>query len=149
MDRIDQQLLDDFQRDFPLTERPFADLGERLGICEDEVLSRLATLQSSGTISRLGGVFKPGAVGSSTLAAIAVPPNELDLVAGQVSELPSVNHNYAREHTYNLWFVVTGDTQACIDDTLSQIEARTGYEVLDLPLEKAFHIDLGFGLKWN
>jgi DNA-binding Lrp family transcriptional regulator len=149
MDRIDQQLLDDFQRDFPLTERPFADLGERLGICEDEVLSRLTALQNSGTISRLGGVFKPGTVGASTLAAIAVPPEELDFVAEQVTALPSVNHNYAREHTYNLWFVVAGDTQACIDDTLSQIEARTGFAVLDLPLEEAFHIDLGFGLKWN
>ena len=50
----------------------------------------------------------------------------------------------------NLWFVVTGKDHDRIARVLAEIAEKTGLEVLDLPLEQAFHIDLGFfPIRWS
>jgi hypothetical protein len=65
-----------------------------------------------------------------------------------VSAYPQVNHNYEREHALNLWFVVTAPDRDHVTGVLDEIECETGIEVLDLPLEEAFCLDLGFPLRW-
>ncbi len=141
-----QQLLDRFQRDFPLESRPFARIAEQLGATEAEVLDSLQAFSQQGVISRVGPVFSANCVGRSTLAALAVPESELVAVAELINSYEAVNHNYEREHKYNLWFVVTAEGREEIDQILNQIEQRTGLEVLDLPMLDDFHIDLGFPL---
>lgn len=146
LDRVDRRLLSEFQRGFPLDARPYRELGARLGIGEDEVISRLAALVRAGVVSRVGPVFRPGRLGASTLAAMAVPSGELSRVAAMVSGYAEVNHNYEREHAINLWFVVTAPSRERVDEVLDEIRTLSGIEVLDLPLEHDFHIDLGFPL---
>lgn len=149
LDKLDKRLLNDFQQDFPLTARPYAAVAERLGVTEADVLDRLAVLSGQGSVSRVGAVFRPHAVGGSTLAALAAPPDQLEHIAALVSAYPEVNHNYQREHRLNLWFVVTAASAQAVGAVLADIAARTGLRVLDLPLLEHFHIDLGFDLKWN
>ena len=146
LDDTDRRLLNDFQRGFPLTARPYAALGRRLGVTEDEVRRRLGRLRDQGLISRIGAVVRPHTAGCSTLAALAVPPADLDRVAALVSDQPEVNHNYQREHTFNLWFVVCADSRPAVTRVLERIAAASGLEPLDLPLLEDFHIDLGFSL---
>ena len=143
---LDFQLLNDFQRDFPLVSAPFAELAARLGVAEKVVLGRLENLRREGKISRVGAVFAPKRIGASTLAAMAVPPEKLEAVAAAVNRFPEVNHNYEREHRYNLWFVVTAASEGRLQATLSAIESAAGYPILPLPLVEEFHIDLGFSL---
>lgn len=139
-------LLDRWQRDFPLVLRPFATLAEALGLDEDLVIARTHDMKARGLISRVGAVVRPNTAGASTLAALAVPPARLEAVAHRVNAEPGVNHNYEREHEINLWFVSTAQDRAALEDTLARISADTGLEILDLPLERAYHIDLGFPL---
>lgn len=146
-DALERRLLNDFQRDFPLVARPFGAIAERLGASEGEVLERYRRLAHDGTLSRIGVVFRPHAAGASTLAALAVPPARLEAVAAYLSGLPEVNHNYEREHPFNLWFVLTAPAQAALDGVLERIERETGLPVLSLPLVEEFHIDLGFDLR--
>jgi DNA-binding Lrp family transcriptional regulator len=140
-------LLDHFQHDFPLMSRPFAEIGKRLDVDEMLVIDTLQSLQTRGLVSRVGAVFQPNVIGVSTLAALAVPPARLEAVAMQVSTFSEVNHNYEREHYFNLWFVVTAASAAQLQSLLHEIEAvcATG-PVLALPLLEPFHIDLGFAL---
>jgi DNA-binding Lrp family transcriptional regulator len=149
LDALDRRLLDDFQRDFPLRPRPFAALAERLGVSEAEVLERLRRLQAKGAISRIGAVLTPHRAGWSTLAAMAVPPDELDEIAELVSSYAEVNHNYEREHELNLWFVVTAPCRERVQSVLGEIETRTRLPVLELPLLEAYRLDLGFALSWS
>lgn len=144
MEPLTESLLNDFQHDFPLTPSPFAHIARCLNTSTADVLARLKELQRQGTVSRVGPVFRPNTVGASTLAAMQVPAGELEAVAGIVNGFPEVNHNYEREHRYNLWFVVTAADQAALADALARIEARTGHGVLSLPLVRDYHIDLGF-----
>lgn len=145
----EQRLLDEFQRGFPLEPRPFARIASQLGISEDAVLESLRHLRASGAVSRVGAVLKPNRIGVSTLAALAVPPHRLEEVAALVSEYPEVNHNYQREHRYNLWFVGTAPDRTRLDAVLADIEARSGLDALDLPMLEDYFIDLGFRLQWT
>lgn len=148
-DDTDRRLLDGFQQDFPLVARPYAALAEELGVSEDEVIARLVRLRAAGAVSRVGAVFRPHAVGASTLAAMAVPPPWLERVAELVSSYSEVNHNYQRDHRLNLWFVVAAPSGDDVRAVLDDIRRRTGLVVLDLPMIEDFHIDLGFGLRWT
>ena len=143
---LEFHLLNDYQHDFPLVAAPFAAMAAALGVSETDVLSTLARLQERGTVSRVGAVFRPRSIGASTLAALAVPEDELERVAQMVSAYPEVNHNYQREHHYNLWFVVAAPDELALQRVLREIEERSGCRVLYLPLVEDYHIDLGFDL---
>lgn len=142
-----QRLLDLYQHDFPLSPTPYADMARQLGIEEHSLLALLDKLQQQGIISRVGAVFRPHRVGVSTLAAMAVPTDRLEAVAQMISDYPAVNHNYQREHHFNLWFVVTAENPQQLQHTLAQMEQQTGIRLLSLPMEKEYHIDLGFPLQ--
>jgi DNA-binding Lrp family transcriptional regulator len=149
LDEVDRRLLDEHQRGFPLCERPFAEVGRRLGVGEGEVIARLKRLTAAGAVSRVGAVLAPRRIGASTLAAMAVPPERLAEVAELVNAFPEVNHNYEREHRFNLWFVLTAPDRGRLDRTLEAIAAATGLAVLDLPMLEEYHIDLGFPIRWT
>ncbi len=146
---LERHLLNDFQHGLPLVPRPFAALAEKLGTTEDTVIETLKILQAQGYVSRVGAVFRANTIGASTLAAMAVPEDKLESVAGLVSSYTEVNHNYQREHHFNLWFVVTAADEAILHAVLLDIEQQTGLAVLYLPMLEDFHIDLGFELQWT
>jgi DNA-binding Lrp family transcriptional regulator len=143
---LEMCLLNEYQRGFPLCAAPYAEIAAQLGVAEAEVIETLESLQRRGFISRVGPVFAPQRAGASTLAALAVPEDRLASVADLVSAYAEVNHNYQREHAWNLWFVVTAADPQRVAQVLAEIEAATGLAVLNLPLERAFYIDLGFPL---
>lgn len=146
---LEQRLLNEFQQGMPLTPNPFADIARQLGVYETTVLETFERLQTEGVISRIGAVFRPNRVGASTLAAMAVPADELEKIAGIVNAFDEVNHNYEREHEYNLWFVAVASDEERLQQVLDEIELACGFAVMDLPLEDEFFIDLGFDLKWT
>ncbi len=149
MNDLGKNLLNEFQRDMPLTARPYLAMAERLGVGEDQVIETLSQLGEDGVLSRVGAVFRPGAVGHSTLAAMSVPGERLESVADLVSGFEAVNHNYQREHKFNLWFVIAARDEREIGRVIGKIERLTGIGVLNLPMLEDYHLDLGFDLEWN
>ncbi len=144
---LEQCLLNDFQHEFPLSTRPFADIAERLNVDTNEVIKAFEKLQSSGAVSRVGPVIRANSIGRSMLAALQVPEDRLVDTATMVNSYAEVNHNYEREHRFNLWFVVTAADRNRLVDILDDIEQKCGYAMLRLPLLDSYHIDLGFDLK--
>lgn len=145
---LEKHIINDFQQDLPLSSTPFADMAERLGVSENEVLNTVNKLQESGVISRVGPVFTPNRIGVSTLAAMSIPSEDLECVARIISAFPEVNHNYEREHEFNLWFVVTASSEEHLAIVLHEIEQHAEYPLMLLPMMKDYFIDLGFKLQW-
>jgi DNA-binding Lrp family transcriptional regulator len=143
---LEKKLINGWQRNFPLSPRPYAEIGAETGISERKVIDTLASLNERGVLSRVGAIVRPNTVGASSLVAMAIPPDQLNEVAQIVCEEPAVNHNYEREDDMNLWFVVTASGCRELDEILLRIEQACGYPTIKLPLEKAFHIDLGFSI---
>ncbi|UVO20089.1 Lrp/AsnC family transcriptional regulator [Stutzerimonas stutzeri] len=146
IDDLSRRLIDRYQHGMPLCAEPYRAMADELGCDESEVLARLEQLQEFGGLSRIGPVFEHSRAGASTLVALAVPQARLEQVAARISAFPEVNHNYLREHHYNLWFVLTGPDRPHLNRLLAEIEADTGLVPLDLPMLHAYRIDLGFPL---
>jgi len=142
-------LLNPWQRGFPLVRAPFAQIGATAHLSETQVIDGYRHLQAAGALSRIGGVFAGGAGGAALLAAMAVPPARLAEVAAIVSQHPGVNHNYQREHAHNLWFVMTGADPHAVQNAMRSLDAATGLHALQLPMRRAYRIDLGFDLRSN
>lgn len=145
MDAID--LLNGWQRDFPRVAEPFVPVADSLGLDVPELLARWQALQSGGALSRVGGVFAAQAGGAALLSALQVPEARLEAVADRVSAHPGVNHNYRREHAWNLWFVMTGADAVAVEAAMVELEADTGLRALRLPMLRPYRIDLGFDLR--
>ncbi|MFO7927863.1 MAG: Lrp/AsnC family transcriptional regulator [Halobacteriota archaeon] len=144
IDSTDAALIDGYQSGFPVVERPFRSVGESLGISESEALERVERLRESGVFRRFGAVLNPPVIGASTLAAVRAPEDHFDEVAAIINEYRQVNHNYRRDHEWNMWFVVTAGSLETRDRIIAEIEERTGCRVLVLPMLTDFYIDLEF-----
>lgn len=145
MDATDRRIINALQGGFPITERPFAVAADKLGLEEAELLSRIQALRDAGTISRFGPMWHAEKMGGGlTLSAMSVPPDRFESVAELVNSYPEVAHNYAREHSFNMWFVVATERPERIAEVLAEIEARTGLTVHDMPKIEEFYVGLRF-----
>ena len=143
MDDIDRSIINGLQGGFPLCERPFAAAARKLGISEDELLSRVATLLEDRTLTRFGPLYDAERLGGAfSLCAMSVPPEDFERVAALVNAHHEVAHNYERAHRYNMWFVLATDRDSAIQDAIAAIERETGYPVMDLPREEEYFVDL-------
>jgi DNA-binding Lrp family transcriptional regulator len=143
---LEFSLLNGCQRDFPLVERPYLAVAAGFGLEEAALLSLLRGLAADGRLGRVGAVFAPGRIGASTLAALRVPPVALERVGALVTACDEVNHNYEREHEFNLWFVAAAPDEERLDQVLSRIERQSECPLISLPLVEEYRIDLGFDL---
>jgi DNA-binding Lrp family transcriptional regulator len=144
LDDVDAALIDGFQSGFPVEPRPFRAVAAELGVGEEEALERVRRLREAGVVRRFGAVLNPPVIGSSTLAAVRAPEDRFDEVAAVINGYRQVNHNYRRDHEWNVWFVVTAGSRERRDEILAEIEERTGCTVLDLPMLTDYYIDLEF-----
>jgi DNA-binding Lrp family transcriptional regulator len=148
MDETDMQLLSAVQDGFPITPRPFSDLGRALGLPEAEVIERLAGLQKEGLVRRIGPILDLRKLGRrGILAALKVPREEADGAAEVVNEYTEVSHNYLRpnESGYNLWFTVSASEER-IQEILQEIRIKTGRDMLVLPTIRIFKIGVKFDI---
>lgn len=142
-DRLDLRLIDRMHGELPLTERPFAEVGNELGISEDEVIERLRRLLARGTLTRFGPLFQiERAGGQFVLAALEVPEADFQRITTVVNALPEVAHNYRREHRLNMWFVVAAESREAAQAALQRIEALTGLKVHAFPKEREYFVGL-------
>lgn len=107
MDRIDQLIINRIQEEFPLTSRPFQDLGAPHGIGEDEVIRRLEAAKEANIVRQISAIFDTRTLGykSSLVAMATSAEDELD-AAHVLNAHPGVSHNYKRNHHFNLWFTI-------------------------------------------
>lgn len=144
MDKIDKKLVTLIQADFPIVERPYAAIGERLGIGENEVIERIRMIMASGEIRRLGASFDSRKLDyRSTLCAVHVPADKLEAAVAAINSYHNVTHNYERNHYYNVWFTLIAPSRERLVAILREIEQRAGIgPVLDLPATRLFKIQV-------
>ncbi|MBL1265452.1 Lrp/AsnC family transcriptional regulator [Methylomicrobium sp. RS1] len=143
MDEIDRRIINALQAGFPISERPYLEAAQALGLSEQELLERLGKLLQEQTLSRFGPLYDAEAMGGAlTLAAMQVPEERFEEVAEIVNGFQEVAHNYARRHTLNMWFVLATETPQQLRDALDEIERRTGLTVYDMPKITEYFVGL-------
>ncbi len=145
MDSLDRAIVNVLQRGFPVCERPFAEAAAALQTSEDDLIARIERMLADGTLTRFGPLFQAERLGGAlTLCAMRVPPEDYERVAQTVNAFPEVAHNYAREHAFNMWFVLATERPEQIEAVIGRIEAATGCAVLNLPKQQEYFVGLAF-----
>ena len=151
MDKVDGQILRELQDNFPLRERPYDIIAERLHIRVDELWARIRRLLDDGVIRRMGASLDSSKFGfSGTLAAVRVEPGRAEHAAETIGRFPEVTHSYLRKNVYNIWFTIIASDQRKIEDILEQIRIRLALEksdILNLPAKKLFKLDARFNIR--
>lgn len=138
---LDRQLINRLQDDLPLVPRPFAALGNELGLSEQEIVDRVRQLRDDGLLTRFGPFFDAEALGGAfCLCAMSVPPERFEDVLTKVNAHAEVAHNYERDHELNMWFVLATESRGDIMRTAREIEHDTGLEVLLFPKKREFFV---------
>ena len=148
MDEIDRKILNNLQKDFPISTRPYHVLGRKLRCSEEDIFSRVKKMKRAGLIRRLGASFDSRKLGfKSTLVGMKVPAKRLKRVISIVNKYEGVTHNYLREDEFNLWFTLIAPSQGSIKSILHQIREKSGIdEILNLPAKRLFKISVNFAV---
>lgn len=146
IDETDKKIINRIQTFFPIDPRPYAVIGQELGLSEEEVIHRVTQMKNNGIIRRIGGNFGPYKLGFfSTLCAAHVPEDKIELFTEVVNGFSGVTHNYMRKNKYNIWFTFIAESMDIIEQSLAEISQRTGVNgILNLPATDLFKISANF-----
>jgi DNA-binding Lrp family transcriptional regulator len=135
LDAIDRLLIRLTQAGLPLVPQPYRDLGDAIGIGEDEVILRTRRMLDRGVIRRIAAVPNHYALGyrANGMSVWDVPDERADEMGRAVGALPFVTHCYRRprylpDWPYNLFAMVHGQTRAEVAEKVAAIEALIGPE---------------------
>jgi siroheme decarboxylase len=145
MDALDKIIINNLQEGFPVCERPFAELADKLDVEEDSLIKRIQSLLDNGTLSRFGPLYNIEKLGGVyCLVAMSITEQDLEYVIGVINSYPEVAHNYERDHDFNVWFVVAVENKLQLETLLGEIEDKSGYLVYKMPKLKEFYVGLKF-----
>lgn len=143
MDQIDRDIVNGLQAGLAVCERPYLDAARRLGLQEDELMTRLGRMLAEGVLTRVGPLYQIERMGGAfTLAALHAPAEAYEQVAQCVNAFPQVAHNYAREHELNMWFVIATETPDEIEEVIAAIELATGCGVSNFPKFREYFVEV-------
>lgn len=150
-DANDAALLGFLQETMPFTERPFADLGKRCGMSEDETLARVKALKEGKVIRQISAIFDTRSLGyASSLVAAKIAPENLDAAVSVINSHPGVSHNYLRNHEFNLWYTIAvpPTSRLGLEKTVDLLHHLSGAESTRLlPTLRLFKIGVRFDVE--
>ncbi|OEF98313.1 siroheme decarboxylase subunit alpha [Desulfuribacillus alkaliarsenatis] len=153
LDTIDKKLLNQLQSQFPLVAEPFLELGRRLDVSEQEVMSRIENLKKQKVIRQISPIFDTKSLGyNSSLVAAKVKPEQLEAAAEIINQHPGVSHNYERAHEFNLWFTIAipPDSKLGLTGSVELLGKLAGVDSIRLlPTLKLFKIGVKLDLESN
>jgi len=133
LDETDLAIMRATQAGLPLTQQPYQQIAEQLGITTETVMSRMAAMQEQGIIRRIGVVPNHYKLGYrfNGMTVWNVHDDSIDELGRKVGQLEFVSHCYHRprhlpEWPYNLFAMVHGKSQADVDMQIQQIADLLG-----------------------
>ena len=134
------------QTGFPIVERPFDALGERLGMTGAAVRTVIDSLLEEGVIRSLGPVFEPTRLGyRSTLVAAEVEPERIAELAAVMLNIREVTHNYHRDHEFSVWFTIIALNDTIRDSIIERVTSFPGVKrTMNLPSTTVFKLRVLF-----
>ena len=114
-DTIDRQIIEATQAGLPLVANPFAAIAAEVGISEQDVIQRMATLKQRGIIRRIAAAPNHYRLGMTAngMSVWDVDDDAVDRLGAQVGAFDFVSHCYRRPRAlpdwpYNLFAMVHG-----------------------------------------
>jgi len=117
---LEKKIIAAIQEDMAITERPYLEISEKLGITEDTLLATLQSLCERGIIRRYGATLRHQKTGftANAMAAWQVAENRVEEVGNRLASFKQVSHCYRRNPTqgwpFNLYTMIhANDEESC------------------------------------
>jgi siroheme decarboxylase len=131
----ESDLLEAIQSGFPLTARPFQDIGHAIGLSESEVIATLKDLNERGVIKRMGVIVRHRELGFKANAMVVwnVPDDLVSQKGKLIGEMDFVNLCYLRRRSlprwpYNLYCMIHGRQRSEVLKNIAKLESHCGME---------------------
>jgi DNA-binding Lrp family transcriptional regulator len=142
---LEKQILSRVQEPLKLSRRPFTAMARRAGCTSKQCIQIIRELQTRGYIRRYGAAVNYAVLGrTAVLATASVPQKKLTRVIAAVNSLEGVSHHYLRKHLFNLWFTLQDKSSQKIQNTLNQLNKKTGVLFYAMPAVRVFKLDARF-----
>jgi DNA-binding Lrp family transcriptional regulator len=122
----------ELQGDIALCRRPFESIANRLGIEEEELLTKLRELRDCGVMRRFSAILRHRNVGISAnaMGIWRVPEDKAEEVGAKMARFPQVSHCYQRiiqpGWPYNVFTMIHGRTVEDCQQVANLISQDTG-----------------------
>jgi DNA-binding Lrp family transcriptional regulator len=141
--KLDQLLIEAIQDGLPLVPHPYAAIGKRIGMSENEVIYRLSHLLQAGVIKRLGVVVYHRKLGYRANAMVVwdIADEHVDFVGQQIGQFDFVTLCYKRarhlpDWPYNLFAMIHGKDRNMVLHKLDGLVAQCNLS--DIPSQVLF-----------
>ncbi|NQW16217.1 MAG: Lrp/AsnC family transcriptional regulator [Chloroflexi bacterium] len=147
-EKVEQELLNLIQSEFPLDEKPYKVIADRLGTSEKHILELMTDLKKRNVVRQVSAIFDTRRLGyKSSLVAMRFNDDELDAGAQIINQHPGVSHNYGRTGHFNLWFTVAVAPGVSLEETVEQMGKETNAIAWRLlPTKQFFKIGVNFDM---
>jgi DNA-binding Lrp family transcriptional regulator len=131
---LEKQIIAAIQEDMAITERPYLEISETLGISEDKLLETLQSLCERGIIRRYGATLRHQKTGftANAMAAWQVAENRVEEVGNRLASFKQVSHCYRRNPAqgwpFNLYTMIHAKNKEACRQTARKMSQETGVE---------------------
>ena len=135
---LEKKIIASIQEDMPVTERPYLEISEKLGISEAELLATLQSLCDRGIIRRFGATLRHQRTGftANAMGAWQVDEARIEEVGNKMASFKQVSHCYRRNPTgtwsYNLYTMIHANDEDSCRRTATRMSQETGVEKYEL-----------------
>lgn len=138
IDKTDRLLLWQLESGLPLAPQPYAEIGDAIGLTEDEVLSRLRHLIDMGVIRRFGVVVRHHEVGYGANAMVVwdVPDCSISETVERLTANSCVTLCYQRprrlpDWPYNLFAMIHGTDETSVRSHIAALRSEAPLSSFD------------------
>jgi len=131
---LEKKIIAAIQEDMAITERPYLEISEKLGISEDTLLETLQSLCERGIIRRYGATLRHQKTGftANAMAAWQVAENRVEEVGNRLASFKQVSHCYRRNPTegwpFNLYTMIHANDEESCRQTARNMSQEAGVE---------------------
>ncbi len=146
---IEKELLSLVQEGIPITERPFKEIGKKIGIDEIDVINIVKKLKDEKIIRQVSPIYDTKSLGYDS-SLVAFKTKDIEKTAELINSHPGVSHNYERTDEFNLWFTIAvpPDSRLGLRNTIDLLAEKTDVdEYAILKTEKLFKIGVKLNFK--
>lgn len=152
----DKKLLMELEYNFPLSPTPYAEISEKIGMKEDEIINKIKIFVDNEIIKRIGMYINFRAKGmDGALVAADIPLESLEKYRRMSLGIRELTHNFIRNHPrYNVWFVIKAENRDSLNkkiENLMKEASANDYIILysKQSLKLSVKYDIIKGISWS
>lgn len=129
---LEKKVISIIQGDIPVSERPYKEIGEKIGVDEQTVLSVMRGLSERGLIRRYGATLRHQKSGftANVMVAWQVDEDRIHDVGRRMAEHEAISHCYRRDPDekwpYNLYTMIHARDKASCHEIARELMEQNG-----------------------